>query len=447
MTTVIDRAHFTDPTPRAIAAELARLITAGDLAAGERLPTVREVAGRLGVSPATVSAAWKALSQAGLIVSRGRAGSFVREERQEWMSPRVQGLAQHPGSPRLDLSGGTPDADLLPDLARAFSRVSPRAHTGRYHESPVLPELETLLRRVWPSDAEAITVVDGALDGVGRALEQVVRFGDRVVVENPGFPYFFDLIEHLGAQPIPVELDAEGIAPSSFARALATRPTAVLLQPRAHNPTGVSTSPERAAELARLVRASRNGARVVIIEDDHSGLVAAAPEVTLARWLPEQVVHVRSFSKSHGPDLRIAALGGPSRIVDRVVARRLLGPGWTSRTIQAVLFDLLSDPVSIEAVVRARESYRTRQRELAGALRRHGVSAVAGDGLNVSWDVSDERAALLHLAAAGIGVAAGAPFFLSDRTARPLIRVTVGLVSGDVDAVAASLARAVRVTG
>ena len=144
---------------------------------------------------------------------------------------------------------------------------------------------------------------------------------------------------------------------------------------------------------------------------------------------------------------RLAALGGPSRIVDRVVARRLLGPGWTSRTIQAVLFDLLSDPVSIEAVVRARESYRTRQRELAGALRRHGVSAVAGDGLNVSWDVADERAALLHLAAAGIGVAAGSPFFLSDRTAHPLIRVTVGLVSGDVDAVAASLARAVRVTG
>ncbi|MFX9858901.1 hypothetical protein ABTP71_18440, partial [Acinetobacter baumannii] len=94
--------------------------------------------------------------------------------------------------------------------------------------------------------------------------------------------------------------------------------------------------------------------RVVVIEDDHSGLICSAPDVTLARWIPGQVVHVRSFSKSHGPDLRIAALGGPAHIVERVVSRRMLGPGWTSRLLQTVLLGLLTDDGAVARVRTAR---------------------------------------------------------------------------------------------
>ena len=59
-----------DRTPFGIAAEISRHVEAGDLAPGERLPTVREVAARLGVSIGTVSTAWSALSASGVIVSR-----------------------------------------------------------------------------------------------------------------------------------------------------------------------------------------------------------------------------------------------------------------------------------------------------------------------------------------------------------------------------------------
>ncbi|MDQ1556268.1 MAG: hypothetical protein QOI02_1270, partial [Actinomycetota bacterium] len=62
-----------EPTPSGIAGAIARLISSGELAPGDRLPTVRELAGDLGVSPATVSHAWQALSGVGLIVSRGRS--------------------------------------------------------------------------------------------------------------------------------------------------------------------------------------------------------------------------------------------------------------------------------------------------------------------------------------------------------------------------------------
>lgn len=435
--------EFPDRSPAGIARALARWIAEGRLAPGDRLPTVRELAAALGVSPATVSGAWGALAGAGLTVSRGRAGTFVAAPPRGWLTDRVKGLSLHGGQGGLDLSGGTPDPALLPSLDRAFERVRLRADTGRYHDAPVLPELAGILELTWPVRAETITVVDGALDAISRTLDEVVRYGDRVAVESPGFPYFFDLIEALGAEAVPLHLDQEGVEPESLARALSAGPVAVILQPRAQNPTGSSMSPHRARLLARVIRESRRAERVVVIEDDHSGMIAMAPDVTLAHWLPQQVVHVRSFSKSHGPDLRIAAVGGPRRIVERVIARRMLGPGWTSRLLQAVLAEMLTDPRSRATVAGARLTYRDRSERLSAALRREGVHVAPADGINLWLPVADERSAEVSLASAGITVAAGSPFVI-DGAVGPHVRVTAGSVEGDASAVAGALAAAAR---
>src|ERR1700679_2363165 len=104
-----------DPSPRSIAAAIARQINSGTLAPGERLPTVRDLARQLGVSPATVSHAWQALSGAGLIVSRGRSGSFVQSRAANWLPRSMRRLAGHMPPSGLDLSRGTPNPALLPD--------------------------------------------------------------------------------------------------------------------------------------------------------------------------------------------------------------------------------------------------------------------------------------------------------------------------------------------
>ncbi|MEJ3405829.1 aminotransferase class I/II-fold pyridoxal phosphate-dependent enzyme [Rathayibacter sp. YIM 133350] len=429
-------------SPPEIAAALARLIHDGQLAPGDRLPTVRQMAADLGVSPATVSQAWQALARAGLIVSRGRAGSFVRSTDAPWLPPRTKGLAGYVGELRLDLSRGTPDPQLLPELERALTRVSAIAETPSYHDLPVIPELERVLRAAWPSTVEALTVVDGALDAISRSLDAVVRFGDRVIVESPGFPHFFDLLDALGAVRVPVALDQQGITPSSLRDALGSRPAALLLQPRAQNPTGVSMTADRARELARVIRSHPNGERLIVLEDDHSGQIAVAADVSLAEYLPEQVLHVRSFSKSHGPDLRIAALGGPAAILDRIVARRMLGPGWTSRMVQRIVYDLLTDGQSMAEVAEARRQYHARQRALASALEGWGLKPGRSDGINTWVAVADERSALVQLAAAGIRVAPGTPFFATDAGAPQFVRVTVGMVRDEAVEVAAALAAA-----
>ncbi|MET4637524.1 aminotransferase class I/II-fold pyridoxal phosphate-dependent enzyme [Mycetocola sp. 2940] len=428
-----------DRSPRGIAEAISRLITAGILAPGDRLPTVRQLGAELGVSPATVSQAWQAMGSVGLIVSRGRSGSFVRASPVPWLTPRVQSMAGHLGQSRLDLSRGAPDPLLLPDLTHALTRVSESAGTFSYQELPVIPPLLEHLRAAWPYDVEAITVVDGALDGISRSLEQVIRFGDRVIVEDPTFPPFFDLLDQLGAVRIPVPVDAEGLEPAALRRALALGPAALILQPRAQNPTGISMTVERAEELARILRASRQASETVVIEDDHSAGISAFTEVSLGRWLPERVMHVRSYSKSHGPDLRIAALGGPERLVNQVVARRMLGPGWTSRMVQTILYELLTSPDAISTVAAARSVYHSRQRQFAQARLATGFSAPQTDGLNTWIEVGDERHALVQLAASGIRVTAGSPY-ISAPGDRQFVRVTVGMLRDDFREVSDALA-------
>ncbi len=438
-----------EPTPRGIAAGIARLITSGDLAPGDRLPTVRTLATQLAVSPATVSHAWQTLAGAGLIVSKGRSGTIVRSAPREWLPLRYRSLDDRSAA-RLDLSRGTPDPELLPDLGPALSRVGQRteaasAGPANYLQKPDIPELHDLLRDTWPSAVESITVTNGALDAIDRTLAGLVRYGDKVVVENPTFPPFLDLIEHYGLEPIGVELDDSGMRPDSFAAALAAGPSVIVLQPRAQNPTGISMTAERAQHLAGILSRNRSAERTIVLEDDHSGAITDAADVSLAKWLPERVLHVRSFSKSHGPDLRIGALGGPRDLVDRVVAHRLLGPGWTSRMVQSILFDLLTDPTPVAQVDAARVAYTRRQHDFAVAMRAEGLRVDPRDGLNVWLPVANERAATVQLAATGIRVAAGAPFQVgAANLASPHVRVTVGLMRSDLESIVHELAAASR---
>ncbi|MBF4633492.1 aminotransferase class I/II-fold pyridoxal phosphate-dependent enzyme [Agreia pratensis] len=431
-------------TPEGIASAISRLIRGGALRSGERLPTVRDVAAALGVSPATVSNAWQALSKVGLITSRGRAGSYVLEASTAWMPPHFGELAGSHVVARLDLSTGTPDPLLLPDLGLALGHVPTRADTASYLDTRVLPDLEKQLRASWPFVPASLTILDGALDAISRSLEAIVRYGDRVVVESPGFPPFFDLLEQLGVEAIPVAIDSEGMKPELLAAALDLNPAAIIIQPRAQNPTGVSLTEQRMRELARVIRAKSHVSDPVIIEDDHSGEIATGPAFSLGQWFPRRTLHVRSFAKSHGPDLRIGALGGPTSIIDRVVSRRMVGPGWTSRMLQTILYQLLTASPSVTQISEARRVYHARQRALSEALVRAGAEHSPSDGINTWLRVRDEKAAILSLAASGIKVAAGSSFYAVPVESEQFVRITAGRIRDDFDQIGALLAAAAR---
>lgn len=424
-----------EPTAKGLATAVGRAVGDGTLAAGDKLPPIRTVATQLGLSPTTVSAAWALLARAGTVQTDGRRGTIVTARR---AGPARYRRALDPGTPfALDLSTGTPDPDLLPDLTATLRRIARPASPNTYLDDPVLPALAEILRADWPFAAERLTVVDGAMDALQLIAATHLRFGDRVAVEQPCFPPLLDLLESVGAVVIPFGLDDDGPRPKDVLAAVAKGVRALFLQPQAQNPTGASLTGARVDELARLL----GGTEVLIVEDDSAGAVASTPALSLGRALPEQTLHVRSYSKSHGPDLRLAAVGGAAALVDPLVDRRFLGQGWTSRLLQSVLVDLLTHAASVRAVERAQRTYATRRQVLVTALAGLGVPVAGRDGLNIWLPVQDESAAQLRLATHGIGASAGGPFWAGP-VGDPHLRVTVGLVASGYRDVAAALAGA-----
>jgi DNA-binding transcriptional MocR family regulator len=426
-----------DRSARGIAAAISRMVRGGTLAPGQRLPTVRALSTQLGTSPTTVSEAWQQLAKAGVIEARGRNGTYVAGLPRPGGPRRFRKVTDVGHHAELDLSTGTPDPDLLPDLGKVLGRISRQNLTTSYLDRPVLPELDELLRERWPFTPEGLTVVDGALDALDRITTSRVRLGDRVLVENPCFPPVLDLLDVIGAEPIGLDLDDQGVQPESLERALAFDPVALYLQPRAHNPAGVSMSAARARRLAQIVK----GRDLLVIEDDHAGDIASSADVSLGRWIPNQTVHIRSFSKSHGPDLRLAAIGGAGDVVEQVVNRRVLGSGWSSRLLQAVLVELLGDPSVIGQIAEARDTYAERRSLVTKVLTERGVGTTGTEGINLWVESHDEGATLVALAAQGIAVAPGTPFLVS-HLGVDHVRVTVGLVTERHDELADRLATA-----
>jgi DNA-binding transcriptional MocR family regulator len=413
-----------DHTARRIASTIGRMITTGSLEVGVRLPTVRELSRRLGVSPTTVSEAWRRLADVGAIETRGRNGTFVRHPTGPGRPRRYRQISEGPGHFALDLSSGTPDPDLLPDLAPIVAKVSRQSLTSSYLDNPVLPALDDELRATWPFPPEALTVVDGAMDALDRVASVVLHLGDRVVVEHPGFPPMLDLLERLSCDVVGVDVDDEGLDVEQLRAALDDGPaTAVILQPRAQNPAGVAMSPGRARAIAEVLRPTAT----LTVEDDHSNEISSAELTSVGAWLPDRTVHIRSFSKSHGPDLRLAAVGGAGDVVTAVENRRLLGPGWSSRILQSVLLELIRHPATAATLADARAAYADRRRAVCEVLVDHGVDVTGTDGINLWVGVDDERAAVVALATHGIGVAPGTPFLV--RPDADHLRVTVGMLS------------------
>jgi DNA-binding transcriptional MocR family regulator len=433
------RDRLEEPTSRSLADAVSAAIRDEALREGDVLPPIRTVAEFLKLSPTTVSAAWALLARAGAIHTDGRRGTKIARSGGAAPSRYRRALPSRT-SFELDLATGIPDPALLPDLGPALRSLQVAATPSSYLDDPVLAGLAEVLRADWPYPAERITVVDGAMDALDLLAENLLRFGDRVVVEHPCFPPLLDLLDAVGVRSVGVSLDDEGMIPGELQAAVRSGVRAVFLQPRAQNPTGASLTERRAAELCEVLR----GSDTLIIEDDSAGAIATSAPISLGASIPERTLHVRSFSKSHGPDLRLAAIGGPAALLDPVIERRLLGQGWTSRLLQSLLLELLTQPGPVRQVRAARAEYARRRTAVVKALLARGVEVSASDGINLWLPVADEAAALVRLASRGIGAAAGGPF-ASKPDGDPHLRVTVGLVASNHDELAAELAEASRV--
>ncbi len=417
------------------AASLARSIEQGVLrgylAPGAALPSVRKLAAQLALSPTTVSAAYKELRLRGVLVTHDRARTTVAHR----PPLAVRLVPEWPAGTR-DLGTGNPDPALLPDLGPPLMRVGPVHRL--YGDHPIVDELHALAVDDFSQDgilATDIAVVGGALDGIERVLEVHCRVGDRVAIEDPGYIGLIDLVRTLGLIPVPVAVDDAGPDADALAGALDQNVAAVILVPRAQNPTGAALTPQRAADIRAVLTAHPEP---LLIEDDPAAWVAGAAHQTITTDRPHWAV-VRSVAKSLGPDLRVAIASGDADTITRVQGRQRLGTGWVSHLLQRLAAAVWSTTQESDALKHAADVYAQRRAAMLAALTEHGIAAHGKSGLNVWIPVDEEVPVVQGLATHGWAVQAGEPFRIE---ANPGIRVTVaGLATDEAFEFAADLAQ------
>lgn len=405
-------------TATAIAGSVETAIRGGQLAPGAALPPVRALAERLGVAPATVAAAYSQLRRRGIVTTAGRNGTRVRSTTPISALRSVRNLAVPAGL--RNLATGEPDTALLP----------PESNVVYSAVGGPLPELLAFVRaHLTDVPTDALTVVSGALDAMDRILTIHLRPGDRVGVEDPGWPGCLDLLALHGLIPVPMPVDDFGPTVDGVKAALGKGIRAAIITARAQNPTGAAVDAKRAKALRPLLR------DILVVEDDHAAELSGVDLHPVCGAGPHWAF-IRSASKPYGPDLRCAVMAGDPETVSRVEGRMRLTAGWVSTILQRKLLKLLET----FDVVPAGAAYDRRRAALLDSLAARGVTARGRTGINVWVPVPDETRAVTVLRDRGYAVAPGHMF---RQVSPPGVRLTIAtLRSSEVDALADAVAEA-----
>ncbi len=422
-----------------IADSVRRHVERGSLAPGALLPPVRTLADELGVNRNTVVAAYRLLTQAGIVTTAGRAGTRVADR------TRVAQEGFSRGTVLRDIGTGNPDPSLIPDPSRALQTIVGRPVL--YGEPVIDRDLEgwadAWMRAAVGDDRPfRLTITAGASDAIERLLAQTLTRDDAVALEDPCFLASLNTVRLGGYRPVPVPVDAEGMTVAGLRAALAAGARAVVCTPRAQNPTGASLSAARATEL-RTVLAEYP--YVLVIEDDHFSLLSSRPFHSLIGPEHQRWALIRSVSKFLGPDMCLAVTASDPDTADRLARRLNPGATWVSHLLQRLAHELLTDPQAAAEVAAAAAHYARRNAAAAAAFTAHGVPTEPCDGLSL-WVALPvpARAASEQLMRRGWLARPGDEFVLEGEDAANHLRLTVhDLSDAELTLLAADLAGAV----
>jgi GntR family transcriptional regulator/MocR family aminotransferase len=391
------------PTPLAVqlAEQLRAAAGDGRLRSGDRLPSTRALAGELSVSRTVTAAAYEQLHAEGWIAGRHGSGTYIT-------TAPPGSLRAAPKAPRrdavletaVDLTPGSPWAGGIEQAAwrrawRAASHVAPMVRPNRAG----LPEYraavaEHLLRHrgLRVGDSEVLLATAGTSSAAAELSRAVLRPGDIVAVEEPGYQRAVGALRAAGMRVVPAPVDADGL----LIDAIPASARAVYCSPAHQYPLGGRMSAGR--RVALVERAREQG--WLVIEDDYDGELRydVAPLPLLAALAPDVVVHLGTTSKILTPTLGIGWMVAPPPVVTAVLAHRDatgIGPAPAG---QLVVVELARGGDLGRHLRRLRRELSERRTLVVETLVRGGVRVLGDDaGAHVVVPVPDadaERALL-----------------------------------------------------
>lgn len=388
------------PLPQQVVNAVIGAIRAGRLPPGAVLPGSRALAKALGVHRNTVVAAFDELCAQGWLEARRAShtrvtrtlplevadggGVVARAARPGFLlRPFVNSARGFEAAPAgvLDFTGGLPDARLFPAplLARAYRRAlklsSGRALAfGSPAGSLLLRErLSTWLleRRGVGASVDELLVTRGSQLALHLLAIALLRPGDVVAVEAPGYPSAREAFTLAGARLLPIRVDGEGLDVEALARAVARTPLrAVYVTPHCQDPTGVALSARRRLRLLELAR--RHRFAVLEADYDHEFQFEGAPVLPMASVDRHGVVVlVGTLSKAIAPGLRMGFVAAPRPLLETLVAVRGQVDRQGDLGLENAVAELLDDGEVQRHALRARRIFHERRELLVELLRRH----------------------------------------------------------------------------
>jgi len=391
------------PLPQQLALAIIEKIRKGELEPGQVLPGTRTLASSLGVHRNTVVTAFEELISQGWLETSSASHTRVAAELPvgEPQFPRRRALGtgfdvaawsnsarafQALPSDVLDFTGGLPDARLFPAplLARAFRRGlrrapetllafgDPAGHLG------LRRGIAEMLRssRGMTVDAGDILVTRGSQFALHLLSLALVRSGDSVAVESPGYPSVREAFRLPGANLTPIRVDAEGLDVAALARKLDRGGVrAVCVTPHSQDPTTVTLSARRRLALLELAR--RRRLAVVETDYDYEFQFEGVPVMPLASAdVHGVVVYVGTLSKALAPGLRMGFVVAPQALMRVLVALRGQIDRQGDHATEQAVAELLDDGELLRHSLRARRVFQARRDRLAELLHRHLGSAL-----------------------------------------------------------------------
>lgn len=353
-------------------------IQSGKLIAGSILPGSRQLAAQLNVNRNTVVEALDVLTAEGWLVSKERRGIFVAD-----VQPAVQpgtsvartseAVRETSAKPLVTFDDGLPDSAMAPidELARAYRQIF--ARKGRwqmmgYRHEAGDPEFREAIakmlnyKRSMRLSADQVFITRGSQMAMFLTAHALLKPGDHVLIENPGYKPAWEAFTHAGAGLLAVNVDAHGIVTEEIRDYLKQYPTikAVYITPHHQFPTTVTLSLRRRMELVAL----SNEYGFTIIEDDYDHEFHFTPRPVMPVSSLEQAlnyVYIGTMSKIVAPALRIGYLASCASIIEKVTNLRKIIDVQGDYMMEQAVFQLIRDGEIRRHLKRATSCYKSKR--------------------------------------------------------------------------------------
>jgi DNA-binding transcriptional MocR family regulator len=316
------------PAYAGLADGLRLLIGDGRVGLDLRLPSERDLSVALGVSRTTVTRAYASLVESGFAQARQGSGTYTRLPGGRRRSLDRTLTPTTTGDDVIDLNCAAHSA--LPGVGTAYAEAMqelPRYLGGHGYFPTGAPALQEAVAasydaRGLPTDPEQIMVVPGSLSALAVVAQALVRRGDRVLVETPGYPNAHAALRRAGARLVGLPTDVDGWDLEAVGRLVReTRPQLAYLIPDFQNPTGNLMSNTEREQVAAVLR--RSGT-VPVVDEAHQPLALDGRSMPrpFAAFAPETVT-LGSSSKSFWGGLRIGWVRCPEGVLERLMDARV----------------------------------------------------------------------------------------------------------------------------